>query len=205
MDLKGVYCFSFDGIKNVTSGEGGAVISDNLNLINYCNDARLLGVEKDSEQRFKGKRSLSFNVSHQGFRYHMSNLNAAIGRVQLQKFILSFRSKRIKLRDTYIKYLSNIGHVTVLDCLKNCQVVPHIMPILLSDIEIKKRLIELFDSNKIQYGIHYYPNHLLNFYKTDYSLKNSENFYERQITLPLHPNMAKSDIVKVINLIKSIK
>ena len=200
----GVFCFSFDGIKNVTCGEGGAVVSDNLNLIRYCNDARLLGVEKDTEQRYKGKRSFAFNVSHQGFRYHMSNLNAAIGRVQLQKFILLFRSKRIILRDMYISSLSNLSHVMVLDSFENCQIVPHIMPILLFDIETKNRLIKVFNSNKIQYGIHYLPNHLLNYYKTNYKLTNSENFFERQITLPLHPNMGETEIKKVINLIKSI-
>lgn len=200
----GVFCFSFDGIKNVTSGEGGAVVSDNLNLIRYCNDARLLGVEKDTEQRYKGKRSFAFNVSHQGYRYHMSNLNAAIGRVQLQKFISLFRSKRISLRESYILSLSNLSHLTVLDSSENCQIVPHIMPILLNDAETKNRLIKVFNSNKIQYGIHYFPNHLLNYYKTDYSLLNSENFYERQITLPLHPNMGITEIKQVTNLIKSI-
>ena len=52
----------------------------------FVKDARLLGVNKDTENRFKGKRSWEFEVLHQGYRYHMSNLFAAIGRVQLKKF-----------------------------------------------------------------------------------------------------------------------
>jgi dTDP-4-amino-4,6-dideoxygalactose transaminase len=78
-----IICFSFDGIKNITSGEGGAVVTADQELAQYIRDARLLGVEKDTEKRFSGKRSWEFDVRRQGYRYHMSNIMAAIGRVQL--------------------------------------------------------------------------------------------------------------------------
>ena len=48
-------------------------------MIEYVKDARLLGVEKDSEKRYKGERSWDFDVTIQGYRYHMSNIFAAIG------------------------------------------------------------------------------------------------------------------------------
>jgi dTDP-4-amino-4,6-dideoxygalactose transaminase len=78
-----VVCFSFDGIKNITSGEGGAIVTADDQVARLARDARLLGVEKDTEARFSAKRSWTFDVHHQGFRYHMSNLNAAVGRAQL--------------------------------------------------------------------------------------------------------------------------
>ena len=83
-----IICFSFDGIKNITSGEGGAVVTADNILARRIMDARLLGVEKDTEMRFEGKRSWSFDVRHIGYRYHMSNLMAAIGREQLKKFLV---------------------------------------------------------------------------------------------------------------------
>ena len=79
-----IICFSFDGIKNITSGEGGAIFTSDVKVIEYVKDARLLGVEKDSEKRYKGERSWDFDVTIQGYRYHMSNIFAAIGRVQLE-------------------------------------------------------------------------------------------------------------------------
>ncbi|MFA5101241.1 MAG: aminotransferase class I/II-fold pyridoxal phosphate-dependent enzyme, partial [Candidatus Omnitrophota bacterium] len=58
-----VVCFSFDGIKNITCGEGGAVVSRDRNVIQSVMDARLLGVHKDTEKRYLGQRSWEFDVS----------------------------------------------------------------------------------------------------------------------------------------------
>ena len=52
-----IVCFSFDGIKNITSGEGGCIVSDDENVLSYARDARLLGVQNDTEKRFQSKRS----------------------------------------------------------------------------------------------------------------------------------------------------
>ena len=78
-----ISCFSFDGIKNITSGEGGCVVTNDRSVLQKISDARLLGVEKDTEMRFSGNRSWNFDVKIQGWRYHMSNIMAAIGIQQL--------------------------------------------------------------------------------------------------------------------------
>jgi dTDP-4-amino-4,6-dideoxygalactose transaminase len=62
-------CFSFDGIKNITSGEGGAVVTSDPKVIQSVQDARLLGVQRDTEKRYQGARSWEFDVQHQGYRY----------------------------------------------------------------------------------------------------------------------------------------
>lgn len=58
-----VVCFSFGGIKNITSGEGGAIFSADPDVIQKVSDARLLGVQKDSEKRYAGKRKLTTLMS----------------------------------------------------------------------------------------------------------------------------------------------
>ncbi|MBL4888674.1 MAG: aminotransferase class I/II-fold pyridoxal phosphate-dependent enzyme, partial [Candidatus Lindowbacteria bacterium] len=80
-----VACFSFDGIKNITSGEGGAVVTKDQDVVSRVKDARLLGVEKDTEKRYAGERSWEFDVKEQGWRYHLSDVFAAMGRVQLSR------------------------------------------------------------------------------------------------------------------------
>ena len=72
-----IACFSFDGIKNITSGEGGCIVTSDPEVLQRVQDARLLGVEKDTQNRFSGQRSWEFDVSAQGWRYHMSNIMAA--------------------------------------------------------------------------------------------------------------------------------
>ena len=91
--------FSFDGIKNITCGEGGAVVSKDNDVINIVKEMRLLSVENDTENRLRGQRSWDFDVKRIGYRYHMSNINAAIGRVQLNRFNNDFKQKRIKLHN----------------------------------------------------------------------------------------------------------
>ena len=157
-----MFCFSFDGIKNVTSGEGGAVVSDNLNLIRRCNDARLLGVEKDTEQRYKGKRSFAFNVSHQGFRYHMSNLMAAIGVEQLKKSERIFKTRQ-KIANLYDSLLKDFPGVTILKRdYKN--IVPHIYVIKVEGLNDRGALQSSFLDKGIEVGYHYKPNHHLGFF-----------------------------------------
>ena len=98
-------CFSFDGIKNITCGEGGCIVSTKLDEIQIMQDIRLLGVSKDGEKRIVNDRSLDFDVSQQGWRYHMSNINAAIGLVQLSRFD-EFSQKRRQIKTFYDEGLS---------------------------------------------------------------------------------------------------
>ena len=52
-----IACFSFDGIKNITSGEGGCIVTEDQQVIDRVKDSRLLGVQKDTEKRYEGSRS----------------------------------------------------------------------------------------------------------------------------------------------------
>lgn len=193
-----IVCFSFDGIKNITSGEGGAVVTADSKVAQYVQDARLLGVHKDTERRYKGLRSWKFDVTHQGYRYHMSNLFAAIGRVQLRKFPL-FKKNRQYLAKRYIKSLKNIEEIEVFE--KNYDnVVSHIFPIKVMNNR-RDKLIQYLSDNNIECGIHYYPNHFLSYYKSG-SLPVTEKVYNQLLTLPLHPGLTEAQQDKIINFIK---
>ena len=69
-----VVCFSFDGIKNITCGEGGCLVSFDAEATRLASDARLLSVENDAQQRFAGARSWDPDVRRQGWRYHMKRI-----------------------------------------------------------------------------------------------------------------------------------
>ncbi len=74
-----ICCFSFDPIKNITCGEGGAIVVHNDNLAELIKKKRILGINKDGWLRFNKNQDFGYDVSVQGFRYQMSNINAAIG------------------------------------------------------------------------------------------------------------------------------
>lgn len=180
-----IICFSFDGIKNITCGEGGAVVTSDQAIINKVKDLRLLAVENDSEMRYLNKRSWDFDVKEQGWRYHMSNIMASIGLAQLIKFS-TLKKKRQDIAKYYFSLLSNNINIRLLN-LDFDSIVPHIFPIIIKNgtrDKIKNILLE----NNIQTGIHYKPNHLLSFYKSN-NLTKTENIYLCLLTLPLHPDI----------------
>ena len=74
-----VVCFSFDGIKNITSGEGGCIVTKDKKVIKSIMNSRLLGIKGDTNNRYKNQRTWIPYVNQQGWRYHMSNIMAAIG------------------------------------------------------------------------------------------------------------------------------
>ena len=192
-----IICFSFDGIKNITSGEGGAILSNDKKFIQRIKDTRLLGVEKDTEKRYNKERSWDFDVSYQGFRYHMSNIMAAIGLVQLQR-VDDFRIKRQSIAKRYLQELKNINEIEFLD-FNYKDIISHIFV-----IKAKKRdeLRAYLLDNNIECGIHYKPNHLLSKYKTSYNLPKTEKIYEEILTLPCHFDLTENDQIIVVNAIK---
>ena len=193
-----VICFSFDGIKNITSGEGGAVLTFDQVVAQRIRDARLLGIEKDTEQRYQGKRSWNFDVHRQGWRSHMSNIMAAIGREQLKK-INFFASKRRTYATIYVKLLSTIREIKIFD-FDYSQVLPHIFVVRVQ-AEYRDALRIFLEKEGIETGIHYKPNHLLSFFKTPYALEQSEKLWTELLTLPLHPDLNEHDIINVAGLI----
>lgn len=197
-----ICCISMDGIKNITAGEGGMIITSDKEVQKRIKDARLLGVENDTESRFKGTRTWDFDVKYQGWRYHMSNLMAAIGYTQLQKFPF-FKMRRQLLATIYQNELKNIAKIV--DCNYE-EVVPHIfvirVPAEKRDL-IKNKLAE----SNIATGIHYKPNHLLSLFQENQdnkTLKHTELVYRQLITLPLHPELSEEDVLFICSIIKSL-
>ena len=196
-----IVCFSFDGIKNITTGEGGCVVSQDKRIIQKIQDSRLLGIHKDSEKRYKKARSWDFNVTDQGWRYHMSNIMAAIGKIQLKRFKF-LSNKRKSLARKYDKLLMNHELIKIIQH-NYSHVVPHIYPVRILGLKNRARLIKFFKNKNIEVGFHYKPNHLLDFYKKNkVRLPNTEKIFPELLTLPLHPDLSFSDVVKISNILK---
>lgn len=195
-----ICCFSFDGIKNITSGEGGAIITNDETVLERIKDARLLGVQKDTDKRYSGKRSWEFDVEFQGWRYHMSNIMAAIGVEQLKKFPY-FKSKRQSLAKLYQEELSGFEKIKILNHDYD-DIVPHIYTIQVNS-EKRDELKEFLSTNDVQTGFHYFPNHLLSKFKIEgLTLSLTEKLHKTLITLPLHPDLDNRDVKVISKMIK---
>lgn len=195
-----ICCFSFDGIKNITSGEGGCIVSSDPDVLSKIKDSRLLGVENDTENRFEGNRTWDPDVKLQGWRYHMSDLMAAIGREQLKNFNFH-KSKRQSLAKLYTtKIKERVKSLSLLEHDYN-KIVPHIFVVILPKNTDRAKLQKSLDKLGIPTGIHYKPNHLLTYFKNDNNVnfKNTDLIYPRLLTLPLHPHLEETEINFIVD------
>lgn len=189
-----VACFSFDGIKNITSGEGGCVVAGDETVLQRVRDARLLGVEKDTEKRYSGQRSWDFDVTDQGWRYHMSNLMAAIGLAQLRRFP-EMAVARQNLARLYDNSLS--GHSRIERFAHDyATVVPHIYVVRIRGLKDRKALQARLLEQGIETGVHYQPNHWLSYYRGPAAvlLPITDAMYPELLSLPLHPDLTEDNV-----------
>ena len=194
-----IVCFSFDPIKNITSIDGGAIVTGDKEIATCVRQGRVLGIPKDSEARDGGSRLYEFEVKSQGYRYHMSNVCAAVGRVQLGKFPI-FKDARQKLAKRYLESLRGVSGVSIFE--KNYDnIVPHIFPVRILDGK-RDALKNYLGENGIETVVHYLPNHLLEYYRNDsYKLPVTEAIYSELLTLPLHPDVSLEDQDYIIDRI----
>ena len=202
--LGDISCFSFDGIKNITSGEGGCITTDDKAILQKVKDARLLGVEKDTDKRYSGVRSWDFDTTSQGWRYHMSNIMAAIGLEQLKRF-KEFSKKRQMLAMQYDQLF--ISHPIINTIPRDYDnIIPHIYVVRINGMKNRKIIQQKMLDKGIQVGYHYQPNHLLSQYKDNQELPLPivESVFSGLLTLPLHPNLSENDVLYVVNELKNI-
>ena len=192
-------CFSFDPIKIITCGEGGAVTTNNDELAQIITKKRILGIDKDTWSRYKHERSWFYAVDTLGFRYHMSNINAAIGLVQLKKIdkFIARKKEIVKMYDNGLEETLNVK--LVFHDYDNTVPFNYIIKVKKNRDELMKYLKE----NGIDSGIHYIPNHLQPFFqKYSVKLPVTEEIFEQILTLPLYYELSDSEVDKIINCIK---
>mgnify|MGYP001319320801 CR=1 FL=1 len=197
-----VICFSFDGIKNITCGEGGCVVSKNLDEIEIMRDIRLLAVCKDSDRRVVNERSTDFDVLHQGWRYHLSNINAAIGIVQLSRFD-ELSKKRKYVKEIYDQGLEGNKKIAPL-LRKGIEITPHIYVVQCLNGELRDLLRKSLSDKNIQTAIHYPLNHHLTKFRAKETFPQAELLNSRILTLPMHPDLTNEEVNKVLDTISEI-
>lgn len=195
-----IACFSFDPIKNLTCGEGGAVVTDDENLAQEIMRKRILGIDKDTWHRYKNQRSWFYEVVTTGFRYHMSNINAAIGLVQLKKLdnVLEKKNQIVKAYDQAFKGISRVE--LLFRDYENTAPFNYIIKIRDNR---RDELLDYLNKNGIGAGVHYIPNHLQPLFKEfKTSLPVTERLANEIISLPLYFDMGQDDVDKVIDGVK---
>jgi dTDP-4-amino-4,6-dideoxygalactose transaminase len=132
----------------------------------------------------------------------MSNIFAAIGRVQLSRFEKEFAPKRRHIAKRYTELLQSNKNVKLIH-MDYDTIVPHIFPIEILNGK-RDALTEQFKEHDIQYGIQYRPNHLLSYFKAPYQLPVTEDVYSKIISIPMHPELSDEDIKLICSIINNL-
>ena len=194
-------CFSFDPIKNITCGEGGAITTRDAELAERLRRKRILGIDKDTWSRYRNERLWFYDVTEQGFRYHMSNINAAIGLVQLKKFS-AMNMRKIEIAK---RYAAAFGLLPKLRLLKtdyeHTALFTYILRVLKGE---REALMPFLKQQGVDSGIHYIPAHHFTYFKrfATRPLPATERLYDEILTLPLFSEMTDAEVEKVIQAVR---
>ena len=201
-----VGCFSFFSNKNISTGEGGALITNNEEMAKRAKLLRSHGMTTMSYQRASG-HATSYDINDLGYNFRMDDIRASIACVQLRKLQADLE-KRVSVRKKYVEELSKISNIIV-PFANNIEFASnYIMPIVLLNSTKEKRnsVRDRLHEAGIQTSVHYPAVHKFSIYKDCKAiLPQTEYITDNEITLPMYAALKNEEIDFIVqNLNKSI-
>lgn len=200
-----VGCFSFFSNKNISTGEGGMIITNNEVLEKRIRLLRSHGMTTMSYQRANG-HATSYDIVDLGYNFRMDDIHASIGIVQMKK-LKNDLLKRANVRSYYLEKLSAIKNIVIPFANNKEFVSNYIMPIVLKNSDSIKRdkVREELHSKGIQTSVHYPAIHRFSIYhEFSRSLPITEYVTDNEITLPMYGNLTNEEIDYICQSLKAI-
>jgi dTDP-4-amino-4,6-dideoxygalactose transaminase len=212
--------FSFYPTKNITTCEGGAITTDNPSLAEELKVLSLHGISKDSWKRYNNEGSWYYEVTHLGYKYNFTDVQAALGIQQLRK-LDTFNNVRecyakiyfdeieaiseIKMPEWYHRYFNKLQFEGV----KNSW---HLFVIMVDNHRLKigrDQFIEELKAYGVGTSVHFIPLHLHPYYSQKYGYRRgdfrvAEIVYDNIISLPLYPNLGEDRVHYIVDAIRRI-
>lgn len=196
-------CFSFFSNKNMTTGEGGMIVTDNARLAARLRHLRSHGMTAPTLDRHEG-RAVGYDVVEPGFNYRLDEIRAAIGRVQLRK-LPETNERRRTLSRRYVENLAGIRGLSIPPAHCRGLSSAHIQPIFVNNSEHRGPLMEHLKQCGFQSSVHYPPVHLFTWFRShfpDTRLEVTEDLGARELTLPLYGAMSEADVDAVCDAVR---
>jgi dTDP-4-amino-4,6-dideoxygalactose transaminase len=198
--LGDIACFSFFSNKNLVTGEGGMITTRDEGIARRLRLLRAHGMTATSWDRERG-HATGYDVVERGFNYRPSEIEAALGMVQLAK-LGWMTERRRELVAEYRRALAGLGEVGAIpfeggDDDSAC----HILPIVMADEESREELRRAAADAGVQTSVHYPPAHRFRVFGDQPPLPVTEAYARREVTVPLFPAMEASDVDRVADLL----
>jgi len=200
----GLTCFSFHAVKNLPVGDGGMITTNNKKQYERLKRLRWLGINKSTYTRSgtdkkPGAYLWRYNVPEIGFKYHMNDINAAIGIEQL-KLLDKQNAYRRKLAAIYNKELNHPDIIAFPPVPSSDMLTSQHLYVL--QVKRRENLINKLKANGINSGVHYLPNNLFPMYKNyKNNVKSTVKIAKHLISLPMHTCLIEKDIFRITKII----
>lgn len=201
-----VGCFSFYSNKNMTTGEGGMIVTNRKNIATRSRSMRSHGMTTDTHQRYQG-HAFGYDVIELGYNYRMDELRAALGIVQLAK-LAENNSARADVATRYKEIFgsgNNLGLGIPFGNRDHTEAV-HVFPVLLPrGGKTREDVMAELAARGIQTSIHYRPVHSLSIYQhLDSRLPVTDNISSSILSLPLYPHLSEEDCGYVVQSLRDV-
>ncbi len=203
--------FSFYATKNITTGEGGAIVTDDGALMERMARLALHGMDRDAWKRYTSSGSWFYEVAAPGFKYNLSDILAAVGLGQLERFAESQR-RRVAIVARYAERLAGLTEVRLPRVRPGAVHAWHLYPIALEPERLdcdRARFIEELRAENIGTTVNFIPIHFHPHFRDTLgyaagSFPVAEDAYRRAITLPLFPRMSDEDVDDVCAAVRKV-
>ena len=192
-------CFSFFSNKNMTTGEGGMVISRNPQLVDRLRILRSHGITASTYQRFKG-HAYGYDVAELGYNFRLDEIRAAIGIEQLRK-LPAFNAQRKERVARYRRLISEkLPQVKIPFGDRNTDSSYHIFPVLLpGNEELRNNAMRSMADRGVQCSMHYRPIHMFSAYQGMIAkVPVTDRIAPSILTLPLFPSLTDAQMDQVV-------
>lgn len=206
-----VTCFSFYATKTITTGEGGMITTDDDAYAERCRLMALHGISKDAWKRYTSEGSWYYEIVAPGYKYNLSDIAAAIGRVQLAR-ATAMRERRLEIKERYDEaFLAS----DVLDTAPDDSRCMHSWHLYMLRLNLdRSRLdrgafIEGLKAKGIGTSVHFIPLHLHPYYRDTYGLRaadfpSASAEYMREISIPIYSRMLDEQVDRVIDAVMDL-
>jgi len=203
-------CFSFYATKNLTTAEGG-MLTGAPELVDEARLWSLHGMSRDAWKRYSSEGSWYYEVIRPGFKYNMTDIQAAIGLHQLRR-LPNFRARRRGIVHRYNTAFSEMPELQIPVEHSEVEHAWHLYVLRLNthrfDIS-RNRFIEELKARNIATSVHFIPVHIHPYYRDKFGYKPSDfpvayGEYQRMVSLPLYPRMSDQDVDDVIEAVRDV-
>jgi dTDP-4-amino-4,6-dideoxygalactose transaminase len=212
--LGDITCFSFYATKNITTGEGGMITTENEEYADRMRIMSLHGISKDAWKRYTAEGNWYYEIIAPGYKYNLTDIAAGLGVAQLRKAD-AFLKRRMQIADRYHEAFQGLDELDLPLAVEGKEGTTHSWHLYVIRLNLRRlqidrnRFIEELRHKGIGTSVHFIPLHIHPYYRETYGYRPDDfpvahETYQRIISLPIYAKMTDRDVERVVESVTEI-